>query len=116
MLAGDILATNCESKNHTGNCELIHFMPLSSPSQHVCDNKPSNIDPSNDHTSWFNAMDEMLTQVAFETSGSYAFCVNNHTRTKHNRQQHFWQNWIQYDQKNPATKADCHDLIRAVRE
>lgn len=109
LLAGDIVAKNCKSKNHACNCELIHFMPLSSPSQHFCDREPSN-----DHTSWFNAMDEMLTQFDFETSGSFAFCINNHTKTKHNRQQHFWRNWVQYNQKNPAMIADCHDLIHAV--
>ena len=105
-IAGDIVGENCTSKSHTKKCELIHFVPLSSPSQHVLDNEPADIDPSNDHTSWFTNMEEMLTGVSFESSGSYAFFTNNHARTKHNKQQHFWRNWVQFDNSDPSTKAD----------
>ena len=51
QLAGDIVVKNCNNRCHTKKCELVHFMPLSSPSQHVLDNEPSDMNPSNDHTS-----------------------------------------------------------------
>ena len=89
---------------------------MSSPSVYVSEGEPSDIDPSNNRTEWFDSMDEMLIETSLNTSQSFAFNVNIHTRTLKQKSKHFWPNWTEFNPQNSNSKADCATLTDAVRD
>jgi hypothetical protein len=115
--AGELVTGYCSVQNHSvKRCELVHFQPMSTPSEYVCDNEPDDLDPGNDHTAWYDSMDQMLSDLSHSTSQSFAFTINLHTRTHSQRDKHHWPHWVQFNSEDLGSKADCSTLVDDVLE
>ena len=57
LLAVEKAKKRCKDLGHRNTpCELIFFKLLSTHADYVCAGKPVNIDPSNNHSIWFDEL------------------------------------------------------------
>ena len=108
LLAVEKVRGRCGELGHRHfPCELIFFKPLSCPANYVASGEPSDIHPDNDHTSWYDELDAILWELGQQTSGSYAFPLNNPVRSLSFKGKHKWSSWAEFNSDIPATKTEC---------
>ncbi len=111
LLAVKLVQKRCSELGHKDYpCEQIFFKPLRAPANDVTAGEPVNVSPGNNHTTWYDELDLALGEVAQQTSGSYAYPLNNPIRSLQHKEKHKWCSWAELDSSNPATEADCATL------
>ena len=117
LLAVEKVRSRCAELGHRDfPCELIFFKPLSTPANYVASGEPSNISPDNDHTTWYDELDLLLGELAQQTSGSYAYPLNNPVRSLSFKGKHKWSSWAEFNSANLATKTDCANLTQEAMD
>ena len=86
------------------------------PANYVASGEPSNISPGNNHTTWYDELDLALVEVAQQTSGSFAYPLNNPVWSLQHKERHKWSSWAEFDSGNPATKTDCASLTQEAMD
>ena len=97
------------------HCELVHFHPFATPSNYVARGLPADLDPSNNHTSWFNELSTRITDLANTTTNSSAMSLSNAVRHPRLKDRHCWTNWAEYVADNDQSRKNYSTLTAKAR-
>ena len=73
-----IVTDRCPQHSHDGaHCEVMLFLPFSSPSNCVARDLPADLDKSHNKTSWFNELNLKITALSVKATNSTAMSLAN---------------------------------------
>ena len=93
----------------------MHFLPFSSPSNYVARDLPTNLDKSQNKTSWFNELNTRITEMSKTVTNSTAMSLANTVRNPLKKDRHCWVKWAEYVADNDQSMKQCSTLTQEAK-
>ena len=114
--ASKVVTDRCEHHTHDGaHCEVVHFLPFSSPSNYVARGFPADLDVNHNKTAWFNGLNVRITELSKLATNSSAMSLTNAVRNPIKKDWHCWVKWAEYVREDDGSMKHCRTLTQEAR-